>query len=617
MNSTITTNRVKRPARTWLALFNLTLFSAYFYAFMEWLFFVTKPSSLSILTVQDAGIVLAVTGGVVALLLIDSLVVLSLPAWLVRNSTWKPRLLILSYIVPALMLSITALIMLDNFTYTIFKFGIVSTGGLWRAFYALGFIVFFWQALRFVSRTVEKRPKKPASFLALSLLTISIAAILTTGLSHDFNLGNFNARYRKASISRPNIIILGSDGLSATYMSIYGYEQETTPFLSQMASVSLVAENAFPNASSTTASSTSVLTGKEPATVKVYRYPDVLTGRDSFEHLPGILRQYGYIAVEIGTPYYIDAKKLNLLDGFDVVNNQSLNLPALGLLRTVLGNSPSTYFIWTIIERASERLLHIFFIEDMRNPLAEVTDPKARMTDEEKVNQVIDLLDQADRPVFIFAHLMDTHGPTFSSSKQVPPSESDSGAAWDEDLYKDSIRSFDAHVEKIYEHLAQTGQLDNTILVIYTDHGFKYAVTHRIPIIIHFPKNEHAGSLKNNVQSIDIPVTLMDYLGIPSPAWMTGRSMLDGEPPPARHITSIVAGSPKKIAPPFYQIKIVQVIVCHKWYALNVQENTWNSGGIYKHTDKCNETLLPRNSEVRQEILDYLEKYGYDISSLR
>jgi arylsulfatase A-like enzyme len=60
------------------------------------------------------------------------------------------------------------------------------------------------------------------------------------------------------------------------------------------------------NASSTTASTTSVLTGKEPATIKVYRYPDILTGQDSFEHLPGILKQYGYKAVEIGTPYYLD-----------------------------------------------------------------------------------------------------------------------------------------------------------------------------------------------------------------------------------------------------------------------------------------------------------------------
>ena len=162
-----------------------------------------------------------------------------------------------------------------------------------------------------------------------------------------------------------------------------------------------------------------MLTGKEPIINKVYRYPDILSGRDSFEHLPGILRQRGYKTVEIGTPYYVDARRLNLLEGFDIVNNQSLNSPASDALRVVLGNSPSTYFIQTISERASERLLHIFFIKEMRNPLAEVNDPAARISDEQRVDQIIDLLDHADQPVFIFAHLMDTHGPKFSFQKQV------------------------------------------------------------------------------------------------------------------------------------------------------------------------------------------------------
>jgi hypothetical protein len=50
---------------------------------------------------------------------------------------------------------------------------------------------------------------------------------------------------------------------------------------------------------------------------------------------------------------------------------------------------------------------------------------------------------------------------------------------------------------------------------------------------------------------------------------------------------------------------------------LNVQENTWSSGNIYQHTSQCEKDLLPPDAEVRQQILDYLEKYGYDISSLQ
>lgn len=602
--------------RKWRALFNLTVLSAYFYAAMEWVFFATKPSSLSVLSSLDSVKVLFVTAGTIALASLGFVIVLSLPALSISNPTWRSRLLTIGYIVPALVLSITALILLDNFTYTVFEFGIVLTSGYRRGLYALGFLLFLLWMIRFGKREVWLR-RKFAAYLSLSLLAVSTMGLLATRLSSGLALNGLDNQSPDASGSYPNIIILGGDGLSASYLSAYGSDWKTTPFLNDLAKASLVAENAFPNAGSTTASTTSALTGKEPIAAKVYRYPDILSGRDSFQHLPGLLRQRGYKTVEIGTPYYVDAQRLNMLEGFDIVNNKSLNLPAADALRTLLGNSPSTYFVQTIWERASERLLHIFFIKEMRNPLKEVYDPARRISDDQRVDQIIDQLDHTDRPVFIFAHLMDTHGPKFSFRKQVFSTLSNVGADWDEGRYRDAILSFDSHVKKIYDHLAETGQLDNTILVIYTDHGFKYATSERIPIIIHFPENVNAGIRKNNVQVIDIPPTLLNYLGIPAPAWMNGTSLLNGEAPASREIISTTTGSPKEIAPPFYQINIVQVIVCHKWYALDVRENFFDSGTITGHTAKCDEGLLPPDEFVHQRILEYLEEYGYDTSSLQ
>ncbi len=598
----------------WRILFNLTVLSAYFYASMEWLFFATKPSSLSLLSSFDKVKVLFLTAGTVALIFIVFLLVLSLPALLVTNSNWRARLRTVGYIVPVLLLSITALIMLDNFTYTVFKFGIVSTKGFWRGVYALGFVLFFWYMLR-STKQASWAHQRFFSYLVLSLLTVSLIGILTTRIASGpyLSVRSLNS----SSVRDPNIIILGSDGLSASYLTAYGSTLKTTPFLSKLVQISLVAENAFPNAGGTTASTTSTLTGKESLLDKVYRYPDILSGKDSFEHLPGLLRQRGYKTVEIGTPHYVDARRLNLLEGFDIVNNQSLTQPALEALITLLGNSPSTYFIQTISERASERLFHIFFIRQMRNPIVEVNDPATRVSDEQRVDQIIDLLDHADRPVFIFAHLMDTHGPDFSFQEQIFSSGSSADTPWDESRYKDAIFSFDGHVKKIYEHLVATGQQDHTVVVVYTDHGFQYATHERIPIIIHFPENANAGTRQNNVQIIDIPATLLDYLGLPIPEWMDGRSFLRGETPANREIITLTAGSPTEIAPPFYQINALQVIICQKWYMLNVRKNTFDSGTITGHTAKCNENLLSSGELVRQRILEYLQRYGYDISTLQ
>src|SRR6185503_14086461 len=361
---------------------------------------------------------------------------------------------------------------------------------------------------------------------------------------------------------------------------------KTTPFLEELVQTSLVAENAFPNATSTTASTTSVLTGKDAIKVRVYRYPDILSGKNSFEHLPGILKQNGYQTVEIGTPYFVDAHRLNLLDGFDIVYNESLNLPILDFIRSVLGNSPSMFFMQTILERAAERLLHIFFIKDMQNPMSEINNPENRTSDEARVAQIINLVDHAEQPVLIFAHLMDTHGPIFAHQKQVF-SEGPDVRDWDHNHYLDAILSYDGHVQKIYEHLAQTGQLDNTILVVYTDHGLEYTINERIPVIIHFPENKYAGKLNNNVQVIDIPATLLDFLDITAPKWMDGLSLLNGEPPVDREIFSTAASSPPRLGPPFYQLRVVQVIACQKWFTLNVKENAFATGNIYRDTAQC------------------------------
>lgn len=594
-----------KPTYSLSLFFNLTILAAYFHALMEWLFFVTQSSSLSTLSLLEKFKVLFSTGGVLAFLLLALLLILILP-----SLKWK----FLGYIPAALMLSVTAMVMIDNFSYTVFKFGIVSVVGAWRLIYTVVFLLIFYWMFRFVQR---QKLWKNASLLTLSLLAISIVGIYSIYRSRSPYMSGFVPEAREASTEYPNIIILGSDGLSASYLSAYGFEGNTTPFISELTKTSLVAENAFPNASSTTGSTTSALTGKMPAEVQVFRYPDILSQEDSFEHMPGILKHMGYKTVQIGTTYYVDAKKLNLLDGFEIVNNVSFENPLLDAIQPLLGNSSSAYFLQTVAERASDRLFHIFFVKEMENPFQQVNNPKFRMTDGERVDQIINLLETSDRPVFVFSHFMNTHGPHFSSGDRASTEESEEEEKeWDVELYKEAIRSFDDNVRELYTYLEESGKLDNTIIVIYTDHGYRYVINQRIPLIIHFPNDEYAGPIKNNVQVIDLPATLLDYIDKDQPEWMTGTSLLQGEPPVMREIISTTAGSPKKIRPPFYQIKSLQFIVCQKWYSWNVQDNEFKTGEVKSHTAKCDPTLLPTDDEVQKKMLEFFKKYKYDTSSI-
>ena len=604
---------VKQPQLNPSALVIATILNAFFYALMEWIFFVTKPSALSLLSLFEKVRIFFVTGGTIALAALIVLFLLLLPSLFTRDMAQR-RLAYLACLVPAFIAAVTALILFDNFTYTVFRFGIATSDGNWRIPYLIGFLLFLaWMTYRTHVRIYKR--KKPASLPTFGLLAVSIIAILSVTLPSSGKASDAGET-TAATQKYPNIIILGSDGLSASYLSVYGYTKETTPFLEKLATESLMAENAFVNASSTTGSTTSMLTGKYPVDAQVFRYPDTLTGDDSFEHLPAILKAHGYQTVQIGVSDFVEARKQNLLDGFEIVNGRSFDEPTAKIIRGVLGNSPSSQFITTVLARAEERLLHIFFIRDMHNAIKEVDDPNARMTDEQRVQQIKDLLDQADRPLFIFAHFMDTHGPHFSSSRHVF-STGETDAEWDREQYQDAILSFDGSVEQIYGYLEETGQLENTILVVYTDHGFMYTVSKRVPIIIRFPEQAHAGTRKNNLQVIDIPVTLLDYLGMEKPAWMSGSSFLNSELSPTREIISVIAGSPKKVKPPFFQIKSVVFIVCQKYYELNVQENKLTVTDLVGHTAPCDPQLLPPQEEIRAEILDYLERYGYDVSSLR
>ena len=609
-------------SKIWKNLFIQTIIASFFYVLMEWLFFVTKESSLSKLTPWNALMVLLATAGVVILLNSCIVAVLMGVGFLTQRLRGQEIMLALAQFIPALTLSVTVLMLVDNFSYTLFKFGVVSTQGVWRLVYAVGFSLMLgyawwrgWKAAHARSK-LGGNLRRWSAVLAIVLAATSVTALIYGVVSSREYYGQLIETYGIPAARKPNIILIGGDGLSNSHLSVYGYERDTTPFLRQLAGSSLVANNHFTNASSTTASTTTILTGREPIKVDVMRYPDILEGEDAYNHLPGILKQYGYTTIEVGVPKWVDAWTVNLLNGFDSVNGQPLDPPLLNTLRRYLGDSQAPYFLWTIAQRASARIQHIFFIQEMENPIEAVMDSKARMSAQERVDMILSMLDQSRQPVYMIAHFMDTHGPEFSFQNQVYSKGDMKDNPWNVDFYDDSIAGFDGYVEQIYNHLAERDMLDNTILIIYSDHGLRYVTNVQIPLIMHFPKGEFAGALNHNSANMDIPATLLDYMGLPKPDWMDGISLISDDLPAGRAIYSIISGSPKKVVPPFYQIKTVQTIVCQRWYQLNVQQNQWKFGTFPDYASECDAEQVPTDKEIHELIIQYLSQHGYEVDTL-
>jgi hypothetical protein len=599
---------------------------------MEWLFIVTKPSFINILALPKKIEILLFFGSCSAIacsLLLLPFLILTLFPWFNKYKYW---LVLLGGLLPALILASLLLLMIDNFTYTIFKFGIVSTKGVSKTFYTLLFIILTIFCYRKIVQTVNEFGRKWVSgFIQKRLSYLFIGLIL---VSFAFPMINNDVVTSKGDITNniklknlPNILLITMDGLDASHLSTYGYQRETDPRIRQLASSSLVAENNFPNSSVTASSIVSIYTGKYASYSRFFYPPNILRGVNAYQHFPGILRSLGYYTVQITTPYYVDAVTFNLLDGFDISNG--LKISTSRVLSTINKyiSTDFAYFSYELGNRIVDRLLHIFFIKDMKNSIETVTNPEI-FNDPEKVKEIINLFNSSQQPLFIHVHLMGTHGDKFLPTNQVfsKGQSIDSQGSFNQDFYDDSILDADQEIGQIVDNLESKNLFDKTILIIGTDHGQQWTETHRIPLIIRFPNGEHAGTIKKEVQNLDIAPTIFEYLGLSKPDWMSGQSLLHLNPTPQPIISLSPAPTKRgdegwvldqsKIKPPFYDLGVINVVYCQKWYKLNLLDRTWQTGEVIGDTFSCPGQSSASEKYILSVMETHLKKAGYDVSSL-
>ncbi|WP_339731584.1 sulfatase [uncultured Gimesia sp.] len=111
------------------------------------------------------------------------------------------------------------------------------------------------------------------------------------------------------------------------------------------------------------------------------------------------------------------------------------------------------------------------------------------------------------------------------------------------------VRGVDDNVKRLLEHLEQTGELDNTIIVYTADQGFMlgehdyidkrwmYEESLRMPFIVRYPQWIKAKSKDETIiNNVDFAPTLLAMAGVEKPEFMQGRSflpILKGEGTPA------------------------------------------------------------------------------------
>ncbi|MCU0821877.1 MAG: sulfatase-like hydrolase/transferase [Spirochaetes bacterium] len=351
---------------------------------------------------------------------------------------------------------------------------------------------------------------------------------------------------------KPNILILASDALRPDHFSGYGYKRKTTPNIDSLIEDGTSFRNAFIEVPRTFPSWVSILTGQFSSTHGIrHMFP---TSRDlnrDFKSIAKILKKEGF-GTSVIADYAGDIfSRIEL--GFDEVD--------------------APYFNFNYVLQQTILEAHTFLLPLLTGRLGLTVFPVlkdwAYFCPAESVRErVIKSIDKSKGPFFIATFFSSTHFPyaapypyyklytdknysgTFKYYKQrmVSPDSKEDVNISESDinqvnaLYDGCLRAFDDAVGEILTHLSKSGMLENTIIILLSDHGenlyetglgmghgehFRGLYSIRIPLIFRIPGAVHSRKeIKDIVRHVDIAPTILSLLKIPVPEYMEGKSLL-------------------------------------------------------------------------------------------
>jgi arylsulfatase A-like enzyme len=328
---------------------------------------------------------------------------------------------------------------------------------------------------------------------------------------------------RRGTGRYPNIVLIGIDSLRADHMSCYGYPRQTTPHIDRFAQGGTLFERTYSAYIPTTSGYTAMLTGMDVVTSQVVALRHKGPLRPEVRTLPEILRDNGYNTTCVGFrgnpaargfDNYIDFTGWGSWNEGRSPKAENLNQVAIPELdRLAKGRKPFFLFLRHMDPHAPylppapyERMFYH----------GNETDPKNHSMD----------------PVMSFKPFCD-----FFAS-WMPPKISDKDYVIAQ--YDGAVAYMDAAIQTIFTSLEAQGILDETIVVINSDHGETlydhdcyfdhhglYDQTLHVPLIIRYPGKVPAGKrVPGYNRHQDLVPTLMELTGIEPGIQFDGQSLL-------------------------------------------------------------------------------------------
>ncbi|WP_446811875.1 sulfatase [Methylomonas sp. 2BW1-5-20] len=410
-------------------------------------------------------------------------------------------------------------------------------------------------------------------FLATSVIALFFAAqenntlftfyILTVAFLYAFiyysAISTEPAAVHSPSQAQPNVIMIGSDTLRHDRIGGGTYHRNLTPNIDKLSANGLRLKKCITPLARTAPSVASLFTGLWPHNHKVRdNYPADVDCKLPQASLVDILNDHGYLTAAISDWCGADFAKLSFNFQETSVAEDQWNIKLLlrqgpSLIRNVLSlftNNP-----------LGKRFLPEFYY------LAGV--PLTRSLGRE-CRQAIARSAKNSQPFFINLFTSSTHVPfnseypyynlftpknykgesrfimTRLASAEEIVNKQERGAEFFDvqqiiNLYDSCVKQFDDEVGKIVDYIDKSGLSDNTIIIIYSDHGADFFETGcwgqgntlvgddpsgRIPLVIKGPGVPKGINFEPVTRSIDVMPTLLNLLNIPIPTNLDGVNLM-------------------------------------------------------------------------------------------
>lgn len=373
---------------------------------------------------------------------------------------------------------------------------------------------------------------------------------------------------------RPNVLIVMWDTVRADRMSVYGHPRPTTPWLERFAEDAVVFEQAVSPGMWTVPSHASLFTGLPVASHGANARWIWLDER--FDTMAERLGAAGYDTFAFSSNPYL-SPATNLLQGFDTValswDGPWSEATAEATERKLVERDRSSEISpsWRPTGHGAGWPEHLTAYKDGGPVLGEA---------------LLDWLDERpdDKPWLAFLNYLEAHHPRVPSmdARQALLDEAllEQGLQTDASLfhimaymeerhsysdaeleairgvYDATLRDLDAATEALIGALGDRGVLDDTIVVIVSDHGehlgehgmfdHRWSVWQEllhVPLIIRYPRGMPPRREAAPVSTQDVFATVLDLAGMPVPAGIPSRSLR--EAPEGRAFSELVQPTPR------------------------------------------------------------------------